>query len=92
MKRTPHPLYSLGLAPCDFYIFEYIKGRLAGASFEEPDPPLQATDAIFSPLKKHVLGADGQIDAMVCGSWWFSRRHVKKSEDDLSFARPVSRF
>jgi hypothetical protein len=47
MKRTPHPPYSLDLAPCDFYIFGYIKRRLACVSFEEPDQLLPAIDAMF---------------------------------------------
>jgi hypothetical protein len=55
MKRAPHPPYSPDLAPCDFYLFGDIKGRLAGASFEDPDQLLQATDAIFSQLKTTTL-------------------------------------
>jgi hypothetical protein len=27
----------------------------------------------------------GQIGAMWCGSWWFSKRYVKQSEDDVNF-------
>jgi histone-lysine N-methyltransferase SETMAR len=52
MKRAPHPPYSQDLAPCYFYPFGYIKGRLAGASFEEPDQLLQSIDALFTPLKR----------------------------------------
>jgi hypothetical protein len=37
MKRAPDPPYSPDLTPCDFYLFGYIKGRLADASFQEPD-------------------------------------------------------
>jgi transposase len=51
-KRTAHPPYSPDLASCNFYLFGHIKGRLAGASFEEPDQLLQAIDAIFQSLKK----------------------------------------
>jgi hypothetical protein len=46
MKRAPCPPYSPDLAPWGFYFFEYIKGRLACVSFEEPDQLLQAIDAI----------------------------------------------
>jgi hypothetical protein len=46
MKRAPHPPHSLDLAPFDFYIFGYIKSKLAAASFEEPDQFLQAIDGI----------------------------------------------
>jgi hypothetical protein len=52
MKRDSQLFYSPDLVPGDFYLFGYIKGRLAGASFEGPDQLLQVIDAIFSPLKK----------------------------------------
>jgi histone-lysine N-methyltransferase SETMAR len=55
MKRASHPPYSLDLAPCDFYVFGYIKDRLAGASSEEPDQLLQAIDAIFQSIKKSTV-------------------------------------
>jgi hypothetical protein len=35
--------------------FGYIKGRLAGASFEGPDQLLQAIDAIFQSIEKTTL-------------------------------------
>jgi transposase len=55
MKRARRPPYSPDLAPCDFYIFGYIKGRLVGASFEEPDQLLQAIDEIFQSIEKVTL-------------------------------------
>jgi transposase len=55
MKRAPYPPHSPDLAPCDFYLCAYIKSRLAGASFEEPDQLLQAIDAIFQSIKKTTL-------------------------------------
>jgi hypothetical protein len=35
--------------------FGCIKGRFAGASFEEPDQPLQAIDAIFQSIEEVTL-------------------------------------
>jgi hypothetical protein len=71
MKRTPYPRYSPDLAPCDFYLFGYIKGRLAGASFEDLAQLLQAIDAIFQSIEKHIgtrfSGVDAQIGAMLYG-------------------------
>jgi histone-lysine N-methyltransferase SETMAR len=55
MKRAPHPLYSPDLAPCEFYLFRYIKSRLAGASFKDPDQLLQAIDVIFQSVEKATL-------------------------------------
>jgi hypothetical protein len=55
MKRAPHPPYSPELAPCNFYLFAYIKTRLAGILFEEPDQLLQAIDAIFQSIENATL-------------------------------------
>jgi transposase len=55
MKRAVRPPYPPHLAPCNFYLFGYIKGRLAGASFEEPDRPLQVIDAISRFIEKATL-------------------------------------
>jgi hypothetical protein len=55
MKRAPHPPYSPDLAPCNFSLFGSVKGRLASASFEEPDQPLQTIDAIFQLIEKATL-------------------------------------
>jgi histone-lysine N-methyltransferase SETMAR len=57
MKRALHPPYSLDLAPCDFYLFECMKGRLADAPFEEPDQLLQAIDTIFQSIEKRHWNA-----------------------------------
>jgi hypothetical protein len=48
MERTLHPPHSSDIALGDLYLFGYIKGRRAGASFEEPDQPLQAMDVILA--------------------------------------------
>jgi hypothetical protein len=57
MKRVPHPPDSPDLAPCDFYLCGYIKGRPAGASFDEPDSRLQAIDVIFQSVEKPYWNA-----------------------------------
>jgi hypothetical protein len=36
-------------------LFGYIKGRFAGASFEEPDQLLRAIDAIFQSIENATL-------------------------------------
>jgi hypothetical protein len=93
MKRAPHPLYSPALTPCGFSLFGSMKGRLAGASFEEPDQLLQVIDAIFSPLKKQhwnaCFGSGWTNWRNVV--WWLIRRYVKRSENDPNLSRPVSR-
>jgi transposase len=57
IKGTPHPPYSPNLAPRHFYLFGYIKVRLAGTSFEEPDQLLQAIDAIVQSIEKATFGS-----------------------------------
>lgn len=37
MKRAPHPPFSPDIAASDFYLFGYLKDRLAGLKFESPD-------------------------------------------------------
>jgi hypothetical protein len=34
MKRAPQPLFSLDLAPSDFYLFAKLKTKLMGSVFE----------------------------------------------------------
>jgi hypothetical protein len=55
MKRGPHSPFSLDLAPCDFYLFGYIKSRLVCASFEEPDQLWQVNDVIFQSIEEATL-------------------------------------
>jgi hypothetical protein len=52
MKRALRPPYSPDLEPFDLYLFWHIKGKFAGASFEESDQLLQAIDAIFQSIDK----------------------------------------
>jgi hypothetical protein len=44
-----------GSGTVQLLLFGYIKGRLAGASFEDPDQLLQAIDAIFQSVEKATL-------------------------------------
>jgi hypothetical protein len=55
MERAPHPSSSLDLAPCDFSFLGDIKGRLAGASFEEFDQLLQVIDATEKAILEHMF-------------------------------------
>jgi hypothetical protein len=94
MKRAPRASYSRDLAPCDFYPFDTSKTGWQVHHSRNSINFCKRLMRFFSPLKKHigtsVSGMDGQIGAMLCGSWWFNRRYVKKFEDDPSFTEPVS--
>jgi hypothetical protein len=84
MKRVPHLPDSPDLALCGFYLFGYIKGRLAGASFEESDQLLRAIDAFFRSGWTDWCNVVRQLVVS-------SQVRKKKSEGDPSFTRPVSR-
>jgi hypothetical protein len=36
-ERMEHPPYSPDLAPCDFFLIGYVKGRLVGKDYETPE-------------------------------------------------------
>lgn len=50
-----HPPYSPDLAPCDFFLFGFIKGKLAGKNFSSPEELQKAITAILSTLDKTVF-------------------------------------
>jgi histone-lysine N-methyltransferase SETMAR len=52
MKSAPHPPYSPGLAPSDFYLFWYVKRCLAGLSFEDADQLLAAVECVLERIEK----------------------------------------
>jgi hypothetical protein len=54
MKPAPHSPYSPDLAPPDFYLFEYVNGRLTGQMFELCDDLIEAIIEILRriPMEK----------------------------------------
>jgi hypothetical protein len=57
MKQAPHPPYSPDLAPSDFYLFGYVKGCLAGHSFESADALFGMVQGILESIEKVTLQA-----------------------------------
>jgi transposase len=49
------PPYSPDLAPCDFFLFGYLKGKLIGPEFDSPDALIAWIKATFEALPKPVL-------------------------------------
>jgi hypothetical protein len=45
------------LAPSDFYLFDYVKGFLAGHSFESANPLFRAVQGILEGIEKVTLQA-----------------------------------
>jgi hypothetical protein len=55
MKRAPRPPYSPDLAPCDFYLFGYIKRLVARCEFVDRSKLLQAVMDILNGIEKTTL-------------------------------------
>jgi histone-lysine N-methyltransferase SETMAR len=56
-KRLDHPPYSPDLAPCDFFLFGYVKERLNGCSFESADELFQAVEEVIRGIPPEMLAA-----------------------------------
>ena len=54
VTTLPHPPYSPDVAPCDFYLFGYLKHLLAGQSFDNADDLVQAIWKIMEQIPKSV--------------------------------------
>jgi hypothetical protein len=55
MERAPHPPYSHGKAPSDFYFFRHVKHLLAGREFATHEDFPEAIDDILSGVGKEIL-------------------------------------
>lgn len=55
MKRAPHPPFSPDIAASDFYLFGYLKDRLAGLKFESPDELFEYINEILMKIPKETL-------------------------------------
>ena len=57
MKKAPHPPYSPDIAPSDFYLFGYIKGKLQGEHFDSVESLLDRVLEILSEISPETLKA-----------------------------------
>jgi transposase len=54
-KRLPHPPYSPDIAPCDFYLFGYLKEKLHGRTFFSDDEVISAVERVLKEIPIEVL-------------------------------------
>jgi hypothetical protein len=47
---VPQPLYSPDLAPCDFFLFGYVKEHLEGKHFTREDQVIGAVSEVFDKI------------------------------------------
>jgi hypothetical protein len=57
MKQTPHPPYSPDLAPSDFSLFGYIKGKLMEYRAETPSELLVRIRVILAEIPRETMNA-----------------------------------
>jgi len=55
LRLLPHPPYSPDLAPSDFFLFGYLKHRLLGQSFENPEGLILAVRQLISEIPRSLL-------------------------------------
>jgi histone-lysine N-methyltransferase SETMAR len=54
LVRMEHPPYSPDLAPCDFFLFGYVKNRLKGAVFSDQDELYNGVRQIISEVTTEI--------------------------------------
>jgi hypothetical protein len=75
MKQAPHSPYLSDLAPSEFFLFGYVKGKLMGYRAEIPSELLVCIRVILAEMPREILNAvllewmDGAI-AKMCGGRW----------------------
>ena len=50
IKTVPHPLYSLDLAPCDFWLFPKLKEKIRGCRYETIEEMREAVTKVIDTL------------------------------------------
>jgi hypothetical protein len=57
MKQALHPPYSPDLAPWDFFLFGYVKGKLMGYRAETPSELLVRIRVILAEIPRETVNA-----------------------------------
>ena len=55
MKRAPHPPFSPDIAASDFYLFVFLKDRLAGKVFESVDELFESITQNLNEIPQETL-------------------------------------
>jgi hypothetical protein len=74
-ERLPHPAYSPGLAPSDFFLFGDIKGKLFNYTCESLEELVNASTEIFAGADDEVLPA--VFESMANGLKWVIKHEGK---------------
>jgi hypothetical protein len=55
LERTEHPRYTPNLAPCDFFVFGSVKGKLMGKQYETPEDLVSEVRKSIESIRPNVL-------------------------------------
>ena len=55
LKIAPHPPYSPDIAPSDFFLFGYVKGKMEGCHFESRDEVIEKVTSILLNIPHETL-------------------------------------
>jgi hypothetical protein len=55
LERMGHSPCSLDLAPCDFFLFGYLKGKLVGKQYETPEDLVSEVRTIIDGIRPDIL-------------------------------------
>jgi histone-lysine N-methyltransferase SETMAR len=55
LERIEHPPYGPDLAPCDFFLFGYVMGKLMGKQYETPEDLVSEVTNIIEGIRPQVL-------------------------------------
>jgi hypothetical protein len=55
LERMEHPPYSPDLAPCDFFLFGYVKAKSMGKQYETPEHLVSEVRNIIERIRPDVL-------------------------------------
>jgi histone-lysine N-methyltransferase SETMAR len=66
LRQVPHPPYSPDISPCDFWLFGYLKGKLAGKTLHSEDDVIRVVSCILGQIPKEMFqnAMDGWIQRL----------------------------
>ncbi len=82
IERVPHPPYSPDLAPCDFFLFPYLKKQLRGRQFQDLLTLTEAVDQIIGSIpsatwsKVYTDWVARAHKSVTFGGWYFEGMKV----------------
>ncbi len=88
IEMMRHPLYSLDLVPCDFWLFSSLKCELCTWNFETNAQGIQETKTIFGCIPEEfettIKKWAERIEACLAANGWYFKKENDKCMDSES--------